>query len=100
MERATKTEGDVEKYEIELKKMFEQMVALRNQLDTAKAQASQSDSINSEIQRLTDLLMDTEIDFTEYDDTTIRRLVDCVQVNPDKHIVVTLKGGLQGEEVL
>lgn len=100
MERATKTEGDVEKYETELKKMFEQMVALRNQLDTAKAQASQSDSINSEIQRLTDLLMDTEIDFTEYDDTTIRRLVDCVQVNPDKHIVVTLKGGLQGEEAL
>lgn len=51
-------------------------------------------------QRLTALLMDADLNFSEFDDVTIRRIVECIQVNTDKHILVTLKGGLQGEELI
>lgn len=46
------------------------------------------------------VLMDADLNFSEFDDVTIRRIVECIQVNTDKHILVTLKGGLQGEELI
>ena len=81
MDRVASTGGDVDKYEAELKKMFEQLTALRNLLETAKAQASQSETVNSEVARLTALLMDADLNFSEFDDVTIRRIVECIQVN-------------------
>ena len=100
MDRAASTGGDVDKYEAELKKMFEQLTALRNLLETAKSQAAQSETVNNEVARLTALLMEADLNFSEFDDVTIRRIVECIQVNTDKHILVTLKGGLQGEELI
>ena len=54
MDRAASTGGDVDKYEAELKKMFEQLTALRNLLETAKSQAAQSETVNNEVARLTE----------------------------------------------
>ena len=38
--------------------------------------------------------------FTEYDDVTVRRLVECIQVCGKDKIIVTLKGGYQRNEAL
>ena len=38
--------------------------------------------------------------FTEYDDTIIRRLVECITVMPNKKIVVVLKDGFKAEECI
>ena len=99
-ELAAKTEGDPERYEIELKKLFEQLVALRGQLDCAKAQAEQSDTVNAEVNRIVDILKNTEMNFSEYNDITVRRLVECIQVVGNQKIIITLKGGYQAEEEL
>ena len=40
------------------------------------------------------------ISVTEFDDVTVRRLVECVQVCGSKKIIVTPKGGYQAEEEL
>lgn len=40
------------------------------------------------------------ISVTEFDDVTVRRLVECIQVCGNKKIIVTLKGGYQAEEEL
>ena len=98
-ELAARTEGDPERYEIELKKMFDQLVILRGKLDFAKSQASQSDSVNAEVARILEVLKQTDMSFTEFDDT-VRRLVECIQVCGNQKIVVTLKGGYQAEELL
>ncbi len=47
-------------------------------------------------------LLESEIfsSFTEFDDVTVRRLVECIQVCGNKKIIVTLKGGYQAEEEL
>ena len=99
-ELAARTEGDPERYEVELKKMFDQLVILRGKLDLAKSQASQSDTVNAEVARIMDILKQTDMNFTECDDVTVRRLVECIQVCGNKKIIVTLKGGYQAEEEL
>ena len=99
-ELAARTEGDPERYEVELKKMFDQLVILRGKLDLAKSQASQSDTVNAEVARIMDILKQTDMSFTEFDDVTVRRLVECIQVCGNKKIIVTLKGGYQAEEEL
>ena len=99
-ELASRTEGNPERYEVELKKMFDQLVALRGQLDLAKGQASQSDTVNAEVARIMEILKHTDMSFTEFDDVTARRLIDCIQVCGNQKIIVTLKGGYQAEEEL
>ena len=99
-ELAARTEGDPERYEVELKKMFDQLVILRGKLDLAKSQASQSDTVNAEVARIMDILKQTDMSFTEFDDVTVRRLVECIQVCGNQKIIVTLKGGYQAEEEL
>lgn len=100
MEKMSKTEGSIELYEKALGELFEQLVALRTQYEQAKAQAEQSETVNAEVQRILNLLHNTEISFTEYDDLTVRRLVECIQVCGKEKIIVTLKGGYQAEEEL
>ena len=97
---ASRTEGNSERYEVELKKMFDQLVALRGQLDLSKSQASQSDTVNAEVARIMEILKHTDMSFTEFDDVTVRRLIDCIQVCGNQKIIVTLKGGYQAEEEL
>lgn len=99
-ELASRTEGNTERYEVELKKMFDQLVVLRGQLDLAKSQAAQSETVNAEVARIMEILKHTDMNFTEYDDITVRRLVDCIQVCGNQKIIVTLKGGYQAEERL
>ncbi len=100
MEKMSKTEGSTELYEKALSELFEQLVALRTQYEQAKAQSEQSESVNAEVQRILNILQNTEISFTEYDDLTVRRLVECIQVCGKEKIIVTLKGGYQAEEEL
>lgn len=100
MEKMSKTEGSTELYEKALSELFEQLVALRTQYEQARAQSEQSESVSAEVQRILNILQNTEISFTEYDDLTVRRLVECIQVCGKEKIIVTLKGGYQAEEEL
>ncbi len=99
-ELASKIEGNTERYETELKKMFDQLVVLRDKLNLAKIQVLQNDTVNSEVSRITDMLRSTNMNFTEYNDITVRRLVEYIQVCGKEKIIVTLKGGYQAEEFL
>ena len=100
MEKMSKTEGSTELYEKALSELFEQLIALRTQYEQARAQSEQSESVNAEVQRILNILQNTQISFTEYDDLTVRRLVECIQVCGKEKIIVTLKGGYQAEEEL
>lgn len=76
------------------------MVVLRDKMNLAKIQALQNDAVNSEVSRIMDMLRSTNMNFTEYNDITVRRLVECIQVCGKEKIIVTLKGGYQAEEAL
>ena len=97
LDRLYSTGGDEEKYELEIKKIN----ALREQLSTEKAKATSSDDLNREVERILNYIAQTDKDsFVEYDDVTVRRLVECITVSNDGRIVVTLKGGFREEKII
>lgn len=95
-----RTDGDTERFENAIKKLSDRICALREQLDLAKKQLSASDMVKGEIDRMKEALSRLDVTFSEYDDVTVRRLVECIRVMKGKRIVIILKGGLKIEEAI
>lgn len=95
-----RTDGDTERFENAIKKLSDRICALREQLDLAKKQLSASDMVKGEIDRMKEALSRLDVTFSEYDDVTVRRLVECIRVMRGKRIVIILKGGLKIEEAI
>lgn len=93
-----RTGGDAEKFEIEIRKISDQLCAMREQLDIARKQMSASEKVNTEIENIKSFLADTEINFAEYNEIIVRKLVECIRVMPDSKIAIVLKGGMTIEE--
>lgn len=66
-----RTEGDAEKFEIEIRKISDQLCAMREQLDIARKQMSASEKVNTEIENIRSFLADTEINFAEYNEIVV-----------------------------
>ena len=56
--------------------------------------------VKGEIDRMKEALSRLDVTFSEYDDVTVRRLVECIRVMRGKRIVIILKGGLKIEEAI
>ena len=82
----------------EQKKISEQMVVIREQLEMAKEKIASNEKINSEIENIKEYLSSSDICFTEYSDVTVRRLVEYIRVMKDNSIIIVLKGGIQIRE--
>ncbi len=93
-----RTEGDTEKFEVEIRKISDQLCAMRSQLEVARSQTQASEKINQEIESIKAFLADTEINFSEYNEIVVRKLVECIRVMPDGKLVIVLKGGITIEE--
>lgn len=57
-----------------------------------------SEKVNQEIESIKAFLADTEINFSEYNEIVVRKLVECIRVMPDRKLVIVLKGGITIEE--
>ncbi len=92
MEQEEKTTGDPAKYEEEIIKQFEKIKILREQLLIAKEQAKTSSETNEEIDRFLKIVKSYDgSSFSSFDNITVRRLVECIKVNPNRSIEVVLK---------
>lgn len=96
----SKTGGNTERYLVEIETNTKKLNALREQmkLETAKMQCDcDTSEMVDEILKPFD---ESDVAFEEYDDMTIRRLVECVRINKDRKITVILKGGLSAETIM
>ena len=93
-----RTEGDTEKFEVEIRKISDQLCAMRSQLEVARTQTQASEKVNQEIESIKMFLADTEINFSEYNEIVVRKLIECIRVMPDGNLVIVLKGGMTIEE--
>jgi len=93
-----RTEGDTEKFEVEIRKISDQLCAMRSQLEVARSQTQSSEKVNQEIESIKAFLADTEINFSEYNEIVVRKLIECIRVMPDRKLVIVLKGGITIEE--
>ena len=79
-------------------KISKQLVALREQLKLTQDKLLSNENHKYELERVKDILMRQEIGFHEYDDTTVRLLVEYIRVMQEGKIVIVLKGGGELEE--
>lgn len=100
MDRASSTEGDQERYFTEIERLYDKIKALRQQLEMIQTDINIQNSTGIEVKRIAEILENEDFSFTEFDDTVIRRIVDCIRVMGDKSIVIILKGGFEiGEKI-
>jgi hypothetical protein len=71
---------------------------MRSQLEVARSQTQASEKVNQEIESIKMFLADTEINFSEYNEIVVRKLIECIRVMPDGNLVIVLKGGMTIEE--
>lgn len=95
---SNKSEGDPQRFRDILNKLCVQMKTLREQLELAKSKIESNERLNCEIERLRKILQEQSVGFYEYDDVTVRLLIEYIRVMPNNTIRITLKGGLQIEE--
>ena len=100
MELATNSTGDGKRFMEEIKSLSEQIVVLREQLEAVQGRLKSNERVSEEIEKIKQYLSSDNADFTEYNDTMVRRLVEYIRVMKDKTIIIVLKGGLQIEEKL
>lgn len=92
---ASRTEGNLEKYEEEIKKIFSKIKSLRDSLQIAREQSCDSENLSFEVKRIKEIFEKEDLKFHEFDNTIIRRIVECIRVMSDKTIIIILKGGVE-----
>ncbi len=92
-----RTDGDAERYESEIRKISEQLCSLREQLEIAHSKALVNDTSEREMDSIKELLKKEDLNFTQYDDILVRRLVECIRVMASNKIIIIFKGGAQVE---
>ena len=76
------------------------LAILREQLAFTKDKLLSNENHKFELERVRDVVLRQEVAFHEYDDTTVRLLVEYIKVMPEGKIVIVFKGGGEVEEVL
>lgn len=100
MELAASSTGDGKRFQEEMKSLSSQMVVLREQLEIIKGRIDSNKKVNEEIENIKQCLSADSLDFSEYNDVTIRRLVEYIRVMKDNSIIIVLKGGMQIQEYI
>ncbi len=92
------SEGDPERFRQMISELCRQMTVLRQELELTKAKLATNEKVSAEIERIRETLSDETVKFSEYDEITVRRLVEYIRVMSDGRIIVVLKGGMSIEE--
>lgn len=92
-----RTQGDKTKYDNEIRKMSQQLVALRQQRDLQKEKMKAMPITRTEIENIKKMFEEKE-NFITYRDDVVRCVVDCIRVSDNKKISIILKGGYTVEE--
>ena len=98
MELAASSTGDGKRFQEEMKSLSSQMVVLREQLEIIKGRIDSNKKVNEEIENIKQCLSADSLDFSEYNDVTIRRRVEYIRVMKDNSIIIVLKGGMKIQE--
>ena len=92
-----RTQGDKGKYDTEIRKISQQLVALRQQRDLQKQKMDAIPQTRFEIERLKKIFQEKE-NFINYHDEVVRCVVECIRVSSDSSLSIILKGGYTVEE--
>ena len=92
-----RTQGDKNRYDDEIHKMSEQLIALRQQRDLVKEKLESSKTTSYEIERIKEMFEAKE-NFIRYRDEVVRCVVECIRAEKGGRLTIILKGGYAVEE--
>lgn len=95
VEMAYKTTGDKKRFLSATKMIYKKIAVLREQLDLAKQQMEEKCNLKNKVDELFSVFQNENLVFDEFDEITVRRLVECIRVSKDRTITLILKGGMQ-----
>jgi len=95
IKRQQETDGDKSRYQQGIVEISNKIKALREQLAIANAKIEDEGNTESEIDRIMKSLQNEDFNFTEFDDTIARRIIECIRVMGDKTIAIIIKGGYE-----
>lgn len=87
-----RTQGDKTKYDTEIRKLSQQLVALRQQRDMEKQKMEAMPKAKAEIERMKKMFEEKE-NFITYRDEVVRCVVECIRVADKETLTIILKGG-------
>ena len=91
-----RTQGDKAKYDEEIRRLSQQLVALRQQRDLEKQKMEAMPKAKTEIERMKRMFEEKE-NFITYRDEVVRCVVECIRVADKETISIILKGGYRVE---
>lgn len=87
-----RTQGDKTKYDTEIRKLSQQLIALRQQRDMEKQKMEAMPNAKAEIDRMKKMFEEKE-NFITYRDEVVRCVVECIRVADKETLTIILKGG-------
>ncbi len=92
---AIKSPQNRDNYEAAISDCTERIKVLRDRREEIVRQLNYNDAAKAEIERIEKYLTEDRAVFTEYDDCTVRRLVNSISVSKDLELTIYLKGGYE-----
>ncbi len=92
---ALKSPQNRENYEAAISDCTERIKVLRDRREEIVRQLNFNESAKAEIERIEKYLTEDRAVFTEFDDCTVRRLVNSISVSKDLELTIYLKGGYE-----
>ncbi len=92
---AMKSPQNRENYEAAISDCTERIKVLRDRREEIVRQLNFNESAKAEIERIEKYLTEDRAVFTEFDDCTVRRLVNSISVSKDLELTIYLKGGYE-----
>lgn len=87
-----RTQGDKTKYDTEIRKLSQQLIALRQQRDMEKQKMEAMPKAKAEIECMKKMFEEKE-NFITYRDEVVRCVVECIRVADKETLTIILKGG-------
>ena len=95
IKRQQETAGDKTRYQQGIIEISNKIKALREQLAIANAKIENHGNTETEVDRIMNSIKNEDLNFTEFDDNVVRRIIECIRVMGDKTIVIIIKGGYE-----
>ena len=91
------TTGDKTKYEIEIKKLSDSIVVLRDLIEQRRNMLSADAMVRRQVEIVREFIKSNE-SFDSYNDKIVRGVIRSIRVMSDKTIIITSKSGTTVEE--
>ena len=92
------SENDMQKYQEQLKGLLDEVTALKEKRTFIQEQREKNAGAFLRIENAVTALEQAPVEIAEWEESTIRQLVDMVKVVSKEKIIVCLRGGVQIEQ--